>query len=344
MKSREASFSFKYSKVILFSSAAYGLILVLTALLGSLLVEKFYPLPEDTGAAWYYWQSGEVNPTGRIAVWIGYALHQLFVWITFFTARKKTDNKEQLKGTVFNGLMMGGNIFFVLLHFLQTHIWYDGLAMDVPIWSSQGAVIVMLVLILVMEMPRRGLFWGRWKKLPSGLLSLLHRWHGPFISWALVYTFWFHPMEGNWGLLSGFLYMFLLFIQLNLFGTKAHRNKSWVVFLEGLVVVHGTLISLYKDLEAWPLFLFGFLIMFLITQMHTWKRSGWIKIFSVIFSLVLLFGVYQYHRGWEHLHEVTFIPIALYGGAVFLWLTGKVLEKIVFKENADDLTKGSREE
>ena len=31
----------------------------------------------------------------------------------------------------------------------QTHIWYDGLAQDVPIWTSQFSVIIMLVIILL---------------------------------------------------------------------------------------------------------------------------------------------------------------------------------------------------
>ncbi len=43
-------------------------------------------------------------------------------------------------------------------HLVQTWLWYDGLAQDVPIWSSQGSVIVMLVLILFLETPRRGLW------------------------------------------------------------------------------------------------------------------------------------------------------------------------------------------
>jgi hypothetical protein len=56
------------------------------------------------------------------------------------------------------------NAFFIALHFLQTHIWYDGLAQDVSVWSSQVSVIIMLVWILLMENSRRGLFFG--KKAP----------------------------------------------------------------------------------------------------------------------------------------------------------------------------------
>jgi len=32
---------------------------------------------------------------------------------------------------------LAASAFFILLHFVQTHIWYDGLAQDVSIFSSQ---------------------------------------------------------------------------------------------------------------------------------------------------------------------------------------------------------------
>ena len=34
---------------------------------------------------------------------------------------------------------------FVGLHFLQTHVWYDGVAQDVSIYSSQGSVVLLQV-------------------------------------------------------------------------------------------------------------------------------------------------------------------------------------------------------
>ena len=111
-----------------------------------------------------------------------------------------------------NLIALGANVFFILLHFVQTQIWYDGLAQDVSIFSSQGSVILMLVAILLMENKRRGLFWG--KKVPLGkrVLSFVRKYHGYLFAWATVYTFWYHPMENTVGHLIGFFYMFLLLI------------------------------------------------------------------------------------------------------------------------------------
>jgi hypothetical protein len=314
-------------------------------------LQAFYPLPEDQGSAWYYWQVENFTPAGRIAVWSGYALHQLAVWWIFFAARAAKFRKDRNgraagaappadgpfinpgaeTGNGFTLAMLIVNLLFVGLHLLQTQLWYGGLAQDVPIWTSQGSVIVMLVLLLVMEMPRRGLFWGRWRDVPEVLHRPLRRWHGAFISWAIVYTFWFHPMEGNWGLMSGFIYMFLLFIQLILFGTKPHKNRSWVVVLEAFVVIHGTLISLYKHLDAWPLFYFGFFAMFIITYMHTWKMPLWGKLSAVALYVLSLVWIYQGIRGWEHVFEISFIPVALYGGAVGLWILGAIARAVALR-------------
>jgi hypothetical protein len=37
-----------------------------------------------------------------------------------------------------NIIALGMNAVFILLHLFQTQIWYDGLAQDVSIWSSQA--------------------------------------------------------------------------------------------------------------------------------------------------------------------------------------------------------------
>ena len=43
------------------------------------------------------------------------------------------------------------NTVFVLLHIVQTRIWYDGTAQDVHEATSFGSVTLMLVFILMME-------------------------------------------------------------------------------------------------------------------------------------------------------------------------------------------------
>ena len=107
---------------------------------------------------------------------------------------------------------LGASAFFVSLHLVQTHLWYDGLAQDVSILSSQGSVIVLLVWALLMENNRRGLFFG--KKLPvkQEIMRLARKYHGYFFAWATIHSFWYHPMEPTSGHVSGFFYMFLLLL------------------------------------------------------------------------------------------------------------------------------------
>lgn len=309
------------------SIISFGLMTVLMALLAPILVSRFYPLPPDLGSAWYYWQLASTSTAARLSYWGGFILH--LGTVLFLVSRVR---HERASGpgmaTRYHVMIWAANLGFVILHQLQTLVWYDGLAQDVPIWTSQGSVIVMLVLILFMMIPRRGLLWGRKFSVSNRLMYVVQAIHGPFIAFALIYTFWFHPMDGNWGLLSGFVYMFLLFIQLNLVHTKVHTNGSWIVLLEVFVAVHGTLITVYKEMEIWPMFLFGFLVLFFLTQMHTWRLRPvvrWSALGAFVLSIVAVYGLI---RGFEHIYEISFIPVALYGGALALVLIGFVWDRI----------------
>jgi hypothetical protein len=304
----------------------FGLISIATALLTPAIVSRFYPLLPDQGAAWYYWQLPETTTLARITYWAGYTVHQIVVWALLLRARIEADRGANVRR--FNAMVLGVNLLFVALHLVQTYFWYDGLAQDVPIWTSQGSVIVMLVLILFLEIPRRGLFWGKAFRPPRRIYDFVRRWHGIYIAWAVVYTFWFHPMDGNWGLLSGFVYMFLLFIQLSMFNTRLHMNRAWVVLLESFVVIHATLITVYKANPIWPMFMVGFLVMFVLTQMHALRfarRWRW-PILGVFAAGVV--ALYVLVRGADQLYEITFIPVALYGGAIGLLLIGWLIERL----------------
>ncbi len=318
---------FSENAILIFSLIVFALISVATILLEPSLVARFYPLLPDKGPAWYFWQLPSATTLTRITYWTGYAVHQLVLWALLFQVRR---NPQPKTGGIsrLNLWVLGINLLFVILHLVQTQLWYDGLARDVPIWTSQGSVIVMLVLILYMELPRRGLFWGKSFQPPRRLNDFIRSWHGIYISWAIVYTFWFHPMDGNWGLMSGFIYMFLLFIQLSLFDTRLHFNRGWIVLLESFVAIHGTLITVYKDNPVWPMFLFGFAVMFFLTQMHTWKMPVWLKWTLLGAFLVSVILVYALVRGFNHIYEVTFIPVALYGGVLVLIGIGKILDRL----------------
>ena len=182
----------------------------------------------DQGAAWYYWKLPN-PPSGRhFTAWMFYALHQITLWSLIFYAQTRVKTYTTGLHPV-NVWALGVNAFFILLHFVQTHIWYDGLAQDVSIFSSQGSVILMLVAILLMENQRRGLFLGKKVSFAKRIGSFARKYHGYLFAWATVYTFWYHPMENTPGHLVGFLYMFLLLLQGSLFLTRIHLNKWWTL-------------------------------------------------------------------------------------------------------------------
>jgi hypothetical protein len=303
------------NKIFIISVIVSAVLVLITWLLGGRL--DAVPHLPDEGAHWYYWQLADPTTASRLSAWLGYGLHQLFIWVVLFKAKNERPHPDTV--SKFNIAVLLINLVFIILHLIQTHIWYDGLAQDVPIWTSQGSVIVMLVLMLVMLTPRRGFILGKKINLPNRELKFLNAFHGIFISWALVYTFWFHPMEGTYGLLSGFFYMYLLFTQLSLFNTKIHFNMKWLVLLETMVAVHGTLITLQKDNPIWPMFLSGFLFMFTFTYVYGLTKKKSLRI-STLLLYVISITIMYYFRGFDRLYEVSFIPVALYGGGIALIL------------------------
>jgi hypothetical protein len=275
------------------------------------LVRPFMPQIEflpDTGVAWYYWQLPEATFGSRASAWLGYLAHQFFIWGTIWYAQK---NKLKYTSGLhpINVVALAGTAFFIVLHLLQTAIWYDGLAKDTSIYASQGSVVVLLVMVLIMENKRRGLFFGKGKSI--GWLNesgrVLRQYHGYIFAWAIIFTFWYHPVESTSGHLIGFFYTFLLMLQGALMYTRVHVNKYWTILLELVVVIHGTLVAVMLGQEVWPMFLFGFLGVFVVTQMHglglaLWQRWGFLLAYV---GLVVL--VYS-QRGWEYLNEIVRIP------------------------------------
>ncbi|MBB2949078.1 hypothetical protein FB565_008883 [Actinoplanes lutulentus] len=269
------------------------------------------PLP-DQGASWYYWKLPEPTAWTRLSAWLGYAAHQIVSWGLIWYAQTRAFRYSRgLKGL--NVLAIGANLAFIGLHALQSHFFYDGLAQDVSIFSSQGSVVLLLVVVLLMENRRRGLVAGKRAPIPAVVADFARKYHGYLFSWAAIYTFWYHPMEGTSGHLIGFFYMFLLLLQSCLIFTTAHTNRWWTLTLELLVVVHGTLVAVMNSgLDgAWPKFLFGFLAVFVITQMHGLGLGAGAR--WAIFGIYLVAAVAVYSwKGLSHLHEVLRVPMAEY--------------------------------
>ncbi|MDB4598211.1 hypothetical protein OAI40_03240 [Candidatus Pseudothioglobus singularis] len=266
----------------------------------------------DQGASWYFWKRTDPNFASQATAWGGYLVHQLFIWgIISWAQRNRGKLQDRTKMHAVNWVALVGTAAFGSLHFFQTAIWYDGLAQNVSVFSSQASVILLLVIVLMIEAPRRGLFFGSGGKKFAGIRPFLIRYHGYYFSWAVVYTFWFHPMETSWGHLFGFFYTFLLMIQAGFIFTRVHTNRWWTLTLETLVLFHGVVVALIAGQEFWTMFLFGFLMMFIVTQMHGLGLSNLIRwIFGVLFIISLLF-VYS-ERGWNQMNEILRIPVIDY--------------------------------
>jgi hypothetical protein len=263
----------------------------------------------DQGAAWYYWKLPQPTFWSRATAWGFYLLHQLTLWGLIYFAQTRV--KRYTTGLHrINVVALAANAFFILLHFVQTHVWYDGLAQDVSIFSSQGSVIVLLVWVLLMENARRGMFFGRKLPIPQRIIRFARTYHGYLFAWAIVYTFWYHPMEPSSGHLIGFLYMFLLLLQGSLFFTRVHVNRWWTLALEVMVLVHGTLVAVMQGGNLWPMFAFGFGGIFVITQMHGVGLSRWAR--GLILAGYIGAALWVYNGQWLRLNEIIRIPVIDY--------------------------------
>jgi len=114
----------------------------------------------DEGGFFYEWQLANPDFWSRATVWIGFGLHQIFHWIAIWWAQERYE-KYQDGMRPANWWALGINVVFVILHYFQTMFFYDGIAQDVPSWTAQFAVIMMLFVILAMENRRRGMFFGK---------------------------------------------------------------------------------------------------------------------------------------------------------------------------------------
>ncbi|MEM7332163.1 MAG: hypothetical protein AAF490_08725 [Chloroflexota bacterium] len=278
----------------------------------------------DAGASWYVWKLPDPTFVTRFSAWASYTLHQVLIWgLIYYAQKNKLKYTKGLHPVNVAALAING--FFIIWHLIQTHIWYDGIAQDVSVFSSQWSVIIMLVAILLMENQRRGLFFGKKVSFLKETGRVMRKYHGYLFAWGIIYTFWFHPMVGEAQHLIGFFYTFLLMTQSSLFFTRTHVNKWWMVVQEVTVTVHGTMVAVIHD-QAWPMFLFGFLGVFIITQMHGLglsKRIRWV--FGGLYVASVIFVYSQ--RGWGNLNEIFRISIGelimVFALAAIVWVLMK---------------------
>ncbi|GIH11513.1 hypothetical protein Rhe02_95800 [Rhizocola hellebori] len=313
--------------------AAIGIGVLMTAVIA--LSDGWLTRPgllPDAGPSWYVWQRPQRSTAIMVGAWTLYALHQIGFWALIWYGQHRVGKYSANLHKV-NAWALAFNAGFVLLHFLQTQLWYDALAQDVSIWSSQFSVIILLVWVLLMENDRRGLFFGKVVSTPGGggVRAWARKYHGYYFAWAAVYTFWYHPMETTTGHLVGFLYMFLILVQGSLFLTRAHTNRWWTVTLEVMVLFHGTIVALNSPKQLWFQFGWGFATIFIVTQMHGLGLSRGVK-WAIAGAYAGSLAVVVALLGPGKLAVLPRVPAAEYAGvfvlatlfAVGLWIARRV--------------------
>ncbi len=276
----------------------------------------------------YPWRLVEPNILARITAWVGYALHNLFVWGVIYMARRERPRYQQ--GFRWqNWAMLAGNGVFVGLHILQTHLYYDGLAQDVPEITALGSVALMLMVVLILEAPRRGLLFGRRLRFDRRFIKLVREYHGYLFSWAIIYTYWYHPTEATVGHLAGFFYMFMLFGQSVLIFNRAHVNRWWTLTLEMLVLPHGVLVAINQPSNSWRMFGFGFGAMFILTQMHGLGLSARVRSLLAGGYVLALLASYGSIGRIGTIHEIVRIPMLDFAVVLVLYLLWFAVARIV---------------
>lgn len=296
-------------------SIGVAVLLVLVVVLIDPLVSDVSLLP-DTGASHYYWKLPARNSLNMIIVWLLFGLQ----FIGNVILIRKRQGEETREFTLGNIKLLLFNLLFIGLHFLQSIIGYDGLAQDVPVFSSQYSVILVLVVIILIQIPRRGIIFGKKLKLDKSSMNILYAIHGFIFTFSIVYTFWFHPTVNTIGHLFGFFYMFLLFIQIGFLKTKIHTNPKWIVCLEVLVAFHGASVAYFvQNSTIWAMFLFGFGFMFFATQIYGLTKNKVVIHISQLAFVIAVLGYYGI-TGITNIHQVLWIPIIEYGHVLVLYL------------------------
>jgi hypothetical protein len=109
--------------------------------------------------------------------WVPFSLHWIAMW--YLISKGQSARPQYVFGLhKFNLQAIAVNAFFILLHIVQTKVWYDGLAQDTHEATSLGSVVIMLWAILLMENNRRGLVFGHKFNFMTAAGDVVPRNHG----------------------------------------------------------------------------------------------------------------------------------------------------------------------
>ncbi|KAI8085870.1 uncharacterized protein B0P05DRAFT_534038 [Gilbertella persicaria] len=276
----------------------------------------------------YPWR--QVNPSqlGEWIAWTFYLVHQVSQWLIL--ARVQLSKQKQVRWSDdyqwWNWQMVYLNSFMAVYKIIHGHLFYDGLSLTVPEGVAQGSVVVILVFAIIMAIPYRGIIFGYGKKPASDpVIQFIRKYHGYGMSFGTVLNFHYHPVEGTMGHCFGFIYQCLLIWQSTNFLHRSHRNKTWVLFLEIWVFIHGTLTALIQPGIGWQIFSYGFMVMFLVNQVFQTRFSQNRFGLSALYSLFFIWAYYGFRKDKGY-YRATFIPVSEYLCVYFALGVGKSVQ------------------
>ena len=319
---------------------------LLTHLLGGRLRENFPALPVWRGTLWYRWKSLPSEEARKFSLftginfphsfhlraksaWLGFLLHFIFltvmiIWAQFHFSGRHAHNCPTPSAPDWCGwtnelepihfVFLAGTGVFILLHLLQTHYKYDGIAQDSPQLVPIIGTVLSLCVLALMQQTERGLVFGYGLEDETfvALTNIARRFHPYVVGWVIVFTFWFHPMEGGLHHLPGLLPLMCTMIQGCLLFSSAHLNPLWRVGLELLGFPHAIYIEWsHPDRGRWKMFLTGVLLTPLVVHFHIFKISVALTTTLLLCYVTLFLFLYR-NMPWRKWSEPLHFPATIF--------------------------------
>ena len=288
------------------------------------------------GARGSNYQFALASPTtvSFVLPWLCYLCHQLpHIWIVWRAVILQPGYSNQWRW--FNWALFKLNLAAIVVKFIQTNTTYDGMSAHLPLAFGIGTVAGMLACVYTMRIPTRGLLFGFGSRIQciNEAARFMRKWHGLYISFALVNDFWYHPFEATAGHQLGILNDALLLWQSTLIYTHAHRNKFWTLALELLVLPHSACIAFTRSNGVMAgQFGFGYLLILIMHQMHEAVFSRLQKVLLALTAVVAIGLTYSSRvlvglpgtrwedgKGFNAIAEIFYLPM-LHFVASFLLL------------------------
>lgn len=117
------------------------------------------------------------------------------------------------------------NSIMITLKVITNFYTYNAMSSHLPLWFGQGTVFNIMLIVLAMQVPVRGMCCGYCKKgcsigkkelcnkgkIWNEMAFFLRKYHGYYMAFGVTNDWYYHPMEASPGHLSGMANDLLIF-------------------------------------------------------------------------------------------------------------------------------------